>query len=163
MSRPLRIEFPDALYHVTSRGDRREDIFEDDDDRRAFLGTLAQVVAQFNCICYAWCLMDNHYHLLVQTPEGNLSKGMRQLNGVYTQASNGKWGQGKWGGKWGRVVNGVGVNGVRHHLPGEAAECADECDHEQAENAVQTQALVRRLGHFWLDRHASAGVCDVEN
>ncbi len=88
MSRPLRIEFPDALYHVTARGDRREDIFEDDDDRRAFLQTLSQVVSQFNWLCYAYCLMDNHYHLLIQTPDGNLSKGMRQLNGVYTQASN---------------------------------------------------------------------------
>jgi len=88
MSRPLRIEFPGALYHITSRGDRREDVFEDDEDRRAFLKTLAQVVEQFNWLCYAWCLMDNHYHLLVQTPDGNLSKGMRQLNGVYTQVSN---------------------------------------------------------------------------
>jgi putative transposase len=88
MSRPLRIEFPDALYHVTSRGDRREDIFEDDEDRLAFLLALGQVVAQFNWLCYAWCLMDNHYHLLVQTPDSNLSKGMRQLNGVFTQTSN---------------------------------------------------------------------------
>ena len=88
MSCPIRIEFPNALYHVTSRGDRREDIFEDDQDRQTFLSTLKQVGAQFNWICYAWCLMDNHYHLLVQTPDGNLSKGMRQLNGVYTQASN---------------------------------------------------------------------------
>jgi REP element-mobilizing transposase RayT len=88
MSRPIRIEFPDALYHVTTRGDRRENIFDDDQDRQIFLSTLEQVVTQFNWICYAWCLMDNHYHLLIQTPDGNLSKGMRQLNGVYTQASN---------------------------------------------------------------------------
>ena len=88
MSRPVRIEFPDALYHVTSRGDRREDIFDDDQDRHSFISTLAQVVTKFNWICYAWCLMDNHYHLLIQTPDGNLSKGMRQLNGVYTQSSN---------------------------------------------------------------------------
>jgi len=88
MSRPLRIEFPNALYHVTARGDRREDIFEDDEDRKLFLETLGEVIGQFNWVCYAWCLMDNHYHLLIQTPDGNLSKGMRQLNGVYTQASN---------------------------------------------------------------------------
>lgn len=88
MSRPIRIEFPNALYHVTARGDRREDIFEDDADRQMFLDTLAEVIEQFNWVCYAWCLMDNHYHLLIQTPDGNLSKGMRQLNGVYTQASN---------------------------------------------------------------------------
>jgi REP element-mobilizing transposase RayT len=88
MSRPIRIEFPNALYHVTARGDRREDIFEDDVDRYAFLDILANVVEQVNWICYAWCLMDNHYHLLIQTPDANLSKGMRQLNGVYTQTSN---------------------------------------------------------------------------
>lgn len=88
MSRPIRIAFPDALYHVTARGDRREAIFDDDQDRRQFLATLEQVVDRFNWVCHAWCLMDNHYHLLIQTPDGNLSRGMRQLNGVYTQASN---------------------------------------------------------------------------
>jgi REP element-mobilizing transposase RayT len=88
MSRPIRIEFPDALYHVTARGDRREDIFEDDADRQMFLSTLEQVITQFNWLCHAWCLMDNHYHLMIQTPDGNLSKGMRQLNGVYTQTCN---------------------------------------------------------------------------
>lgn len=88
MSRPIRIEFPDALYHVTARGDRREAIFEDDQDRQTFLLTLERIVTQFNWLCYAWCLMDNHYHLLIQTPDGNLSKGMRQLNGVTTQTSN---------------------------------------------------------------------------
>lgn len=93
MSRPLRIEFPNALYHVTARGDRREEIFEDDQDRRMFLATLEQVVDRFNWVCHAWCLMDNHYHLLVQTPDGNLSKGMRQLNGVFTQASNRRHGR----------------------------------------------------------------------
>ncbi|MEJ1959996.1 MAG: transposase [Nitrosomonadales bacterium] len=88
MSRPIRIEFQNALYHVTARGDRREDIFEDNEDRLMFLANLEQVITQFNWICHAWCLMDNHYHLLIQTPDSNLSKGMRQLNGVYTQASN---------------------------------------------------------------------------
>lgn len=88
MSRPVRIEFPDALYHVTARGDRREAIFDDNQDRQMFLATLEQVINRFNWVCHAWCLMDNHYHLLIQTPDGNLSKGMRQLNGVYTQASN---------------------------------------------------------------------------
>ena len=88
MSRPIRIEFPGALYHVTARGDRREDIFDDDVDRQAFLDIFAQVVKQFNWLCYAWCLLDNHYHLLIQTPDANLSKCMRQLNGVFTQTSN---------------------------------------------------------------------------
>jgi len=93
MARPLRIEFAGALYHITSRGDRREAIFEDDEDRLAFLATLAEVVERFNWVCHAYCLMTNHYHLVVETPDGNLSKGMRQLNGVFTQASNRRHGR----------------------------------------------------------------------
>ncbi len=88
MARPLRIEFPSAVYHVTSRGNARADIFADDSDRERFLTTLGQVVKRFNWLCHAYCLMGNHYHLLIETPEGNLSAGMRQLNGVYTQAYN---------------------------------------------------------------------------
>ena len=84
MARPLRIEFGGALYHVTARGDRREPIYEDDEDRRIFLQTLAGVVERFNWVCHAHCLMTNHYHLVIETPDGNLSKGMRQLNGVFT-------------------------------------------------------------------------------
>lgn len=88
MTRPLRLEFPNALYHVTSRGDRREDIFEDDDDRVRFLEILGAVVTDYNWHCHGYCLMSNHYHLIIETLDGNLSKGMRQLNGVYTQTSN---------------------------------------------------------------------------
>ena len=88
MSRPLRIEYAGALYHVTARGDRREDIYLDDEDRQAWLQQLAQVCRRFNWRCHAWCQMDNHYHILIETAEGNLSQGMRQLNGVYTQACN---------------------------------------------------------------------------
>ena len=88
MARPLRIEFEGALYHVTARGNRREVIYEDDEDREHFLSILGEVVGRFNWICHAYCLMSNHYHLVVETPDSNLSKGMRQLNGVFTQASN---------------------------------------------------------------------------
>ncbi|MGV6817946.1 MAG: REP-associated tyrosine transposase [Thiotrichales bacterium] len=88
MARPLRIEYAGALYHVTSRGDRREDIFYDDEDRTIWLDVFAQVCSRFNWRCHAWCLMDNHYHIVIETVEGNLSRGMRQLNGVYTQKSN---------------------------------------------------------------------------
>lgn len=88
MSRPLRLEFAGALYHVTARGDRREDIYEDDEDRDTYLTVLANVAQRFNWLIHAYCLMSNHYHLLIETPDGNLSKGMRQLNGVYTQYSN---------------------------------------------------------------------------
>jgi putative transposase len=85
MARPLRIEFPGALYHVTSRGNARQRVFLDDEDRETFLATLAWVVARFRWCCHAYCLMGNHVHLLIETPQPNLSRGMRQLNGVYTQ------------------------------------------------------------------------------
>ena len=88
MSRPLRIEFSGALYHVTFRGDGREDIYLDDLDRQAFLDILASVCDRYNWVVHAYCLMSNHYHLLIETPEANLSQGMRQLNGVYTQRFN---------------------------------------------------------------------------
>jgi REP element-mobilizing transposase RayT len=88
MARPIRIEYAGALYHVTSRGDRREDIYLTDQDRTDFLQILHQVCERFNWLVHAYCLMDNHYHLLIETPDGNLSRGMRQLNGVYTQTHN---------------------------------------------------------------------------
>ena len=88
MARPLRIEFPGAVYHVTSRGDRREAIFEDDFDRETLLGVVAQTMARFDAAVLAYCLMDNHYHFVLQTRRGNLSQLMRQLNGVYTQLYN---------------------------------------------------------------------------
>ena len=88
MARPLRIELAGGLHHVTSRGDRREDIYLNDADRRAWLETLSQVCSRFNWVCHAWCQMTNHYHMVIETAEGNLSLGMRQLNGVYTQTIN---------------------------------------------------------------------------
>lgn len=88
MARPLRLEFVGALYHVTSRGDRREDIYEGDNDRESFLSILDKVCDTYNWVCHAYCLMSNHYHLLIETPDGNLTRGMRQLNGVYTQTFN---------------------------------------------------------------------------
>jgi len=88
MSRPLRVEYAGALYHVTSRGDRREDIYEGDEDRRIFLALLGDVCERYNWVSHGYCLMSNHYHLIIETPDGNLSKGMRQLNGVYTKQFN---------------------------------------------------------------------------
>ena len=67
MARPLRIEFAGALYHITSRGDRREVIYDDDEDREVFLAVLAEVVERYNWICHAYCLMTNHYHLVIET------------------------------------------------------------------------------------------------
>lgn len=88
MARPLRLEFPGALYHVTARGNARQRIYLDEEDRRLYLELLGKEVEQQGWCCYAYCLMDNHYHLLIETPEPNLVAGMRRLNGVYTQAFN---------------------------------------------------------------------------
>jgi putative transposase len=88
MARPLRIEYPGALYHVTSRGNAREPIFLDDADRRLFLLRLGEAVECHRWLCHAYCLMTNHYHLVVETPEANLSRGMRNLNGRYSQSFN---------------------------------------------------------------------------
>ncbi|MFZ6642196.1 REP-associated tyrosine transposase [Undibacterium sp. TC4M20W] len=90
MARPLRLEFAGALYHVTSRGDRREDIYLDDEDRQEWFTVLAEVCDRFNWVVHAYCEMSNHYHLLVETVDGNLSRGMRQLNGLFTQRFNRK-------------------------------------------------------------------------
>jgi len=88
MVRPLRIEYPGALYHVTSRGDGGDVIYLDNQDRIMFIELLAEVCQRCHWLIHAYCLMGNHYHLLVETPEANLSRGMRQLNGTYTQRFN---------------------------------------------------------------------------
>lgn len=93
MARPLRIEFPGALYHVTTRGNARQAIFLDDEDRQRFLDGLTRVVARFHLLLHAYCLMDNHFHLMVETRDANLSRAIRHLNGVYTQAFNRRHGR----------------------------------------------------------------------
>jgi REP element-mobilizing transposase RayT len=100
MARPLRLEYPGALYHIAARGERRVSIFEDDDDRLRFLSLLAQEVQQQGWILYAFCLLNDHYQLLLETPEPNLVRGMRRLNGVYTQVFNRRHGRS------GRVLRG---------------------------------------------------------
>jgi REP element-mobilizing transposase RayT len=90
MARPLRIEFPGAVYHITNRGNDKRPIFLDNGDRENFLNLLERVNTRYHWICYAYCLMDNHNHLLLETLGRNLSIGMRQLNGVYTQTFNRK-------------------------------------------------------------------------
>lgn len=88
MSRPVRIEYPGASYHVTSRGIDQQHIFLNDNDRKVFLNIMSMVVDRFNWRIHSYVMMDDHYHLVAETPKANLSKGMRQLNGVYTQHFN---------------------------------------------------------------------------
>lgn len=88
MSRPLRIEYPGAWHHVMNRGRRSEKIFYTDHDRKSFIKILQEASELWNLRVAAYCLMDNHYHLLIQTPDGDLSRGMRHINSVYTQRFN---------------------------------------------------------------------------
>ena len=88
MARQLRIEYAGALYHITSRGNAREAIYRNNEDRTEFLSLLNNTCNRFNWYCHAYCLMDNHYHLLIETNTSSLSKGMKYLNGTYTQFFN---------------------------------------------------------------------------
>lgn len=88
MARPHRIEFPGALYLVTSKGTGELPVFQSDEDRFSFLNIFKQTVKRFNWRCHAYCLMDDHYHIVIETVDGRLAIGMRQLNGVYTQQFN---------------------------------------------------------------------------
>src|SRR5436190_504148 len=90
MSRPLRIEYPGAFYHVLNRGANRKSIFLDQVDRAIFFRTLKDSVNLWRIRVHAYSLMDNHYHLLIETPLGNLSRAMRHIDGIYTQRINRK-------------------------------------------------------------------------
>jgi len=81
MARPLRIEFEGAVYHVTLRGNARRPVFRDEEDREILLSTLEKVSKRYNLLCHAYCLMNNHYHLIIETPEGNVLQnfGLSQL------------------------------------------------------------------------------------
>ncbi len=76
MARKLRVQYPGAIYHVMNRGDRREPIFLTDSDRELFLETLSQACEKTDWLVHAWCLMSNHFHLVVETPRANLVAGM---------------------------------------------------------------------------------------
>ncbi|MBU2509011.1 MAG: transposase [Patescibacteria group bacterium] len=88
MPRPPRIEYPGALYHITSRGNEKKNIYTYDQDRMTFLDILHDATDEYNWICHAYCLLNNHYHILIETPDANLSAGMKQLNGNYAQIYN---------------------------------------------------------------------------
>jgi len=88
MARRLRLEYPGAIYHVMNRGDRREPIFRDDQDRMRFLATLGEACAKADWRVHAYCLMGNHFHLVLETPQGSLVAGMKWLLGTYTSRFN---------------------------------------------------------------------------
>jgi putative transposase len=88
MARPLRIEYPGAFYHITARGNERKDIFRDERDRERFLAYLETAVVRYEAVIHVYCLMNNHYHLIMSTPAGNLSQIVRHINGAYTVCFN---------------------------------------------------------------------------
>jgi putative transposase len=88
MARKLRVQYPGAIYHVMNRGDRRESIYEDDEDRSLFLETLGEACQKTDWEVHAWCLMGNHFHLVIETPRVNLVSGMQWVLGVYTNRFN---------------------------------------------------------------------------
>ncbi len=150
MARPLRIEYPGAFYHVTARGNARQNIFLDDEDRLRFLAIMGHVVSRFHLRLHAYCLMDNHFHLVVETPEANLSTAMRQLNGVYTQAFN-------------RRHKRVG-----HVLQGRFKAILVDRDSYLLElcryvvlNPVRTKTTRKANTYPWSSYHATAGVANT--
>ena len=88
MARKLRVQYPDAIYHLMNRGDRREPIFKDDADRKRFLETLAEACVKTQWQVHAYCLMTNHFHLVVETPQANLVPGMKWFLGTFTSRFN---------------------------------------------------------------------------
>ena len=91
MARALRIEYEGAVYHVTNRGNGQEMIYREEADWKAFLGIMSDVVSEFGWRIYTYCLMGNHYHLLLETPQPNLSQGMKELDQQYTRQYNWKY------------------------------------------------------------------------
>jgi len=91
MARPARYEYPGGVYYIRARGRCAKEIFRDESDRVRFLNILSEAVFRFRWLCHSYCLLNNHYHLILETPYGNLSRGMRQVNGIYTQAFNRKY------------------------------------------------------------------------
>ena len=90
MARKLRIQYPGAIYHIMNRGDRREPIFKDDHDRTGFLETLGEVCVKTGWLVHAFCLMNNHFHLVIETPQANLVAGMKWFLGTVTARFNRK-------------------------------------------------------------------------
>jgi putative transposase len=149
VARPLRIEFAGALYHVTARGNERKPIVRDDVDRELWLQRLERVCSRFGWLVYAYCLMDNHFHLLVETPVPNLARGMRELNGVYAQHFNLRHGRSGhlFGGRYGALL----VKRDSHLLEGARYVVLNP---ERMEDPT-----VRYDRYRWSSYRATAGIC----
>ena len=129
MPRVPRSVYPDGHFHATARGAGRMAIYRDDEDRLAFLGLVATVTDGFSWTCNAFCLMTNHYHLVLESTRVDLSAGLHRLNGVYAQAFNGRYG--RWG-----------------HVFGDRFWCRSLDEHE-----------LEQTCHYVLDNPVRAGLC----
>lgn len=150
MTRPLRLEFPGALYHVTARGDRRTSIYFDDNDRRRWLDILGLVCDRYNYVVHAYCQMGNHYHLVLETVEGNLSQGMRHLNGFYSQEFN----------KQHRLVGHV-FQGRYRAILAQKESYLLELARYVVLNPVRAGIVADPKDWKWSSYHASVGRCDA--
>jgi putative transposase len=147
VARRLREDLPDSIHHVFARGNRKQALFHDDRDRRTYLGLLAQTARRMRWRCLAYCLMDNHVHLVIETRDANLGAGMQRLHGTYAQGFNRRYGavghlfQGRYGSVritsdpqlW-AVVRYVAVN------PVEAGVCSAPDEYEWSSHPSTTRA-----------------------
>jgi putative transposase len=149
-----REEEPGAIHHVYARGNRRQDIFVDDNDRRAYLAMLRKVVRRHRWSCLAYCLMRNHVHLLIETPDPNLGDGMKRLHGPYAQGFNtrhkkvGHLFQGRYGAE--RVTSDAQLVATLRYIalnPVEAGSCEDARDWRWSSYAL----LVEGIAPEWVD------------
>lgn len=152
MSRPLRLEFPGALWHVTSRGNEQREIFRDDCDRRFFVNLLGEVVLYARWILHAWVLMSNHYHLMIETPILTLSKGMKKLNETYAQWFNHR--HGRVGHLFQGRFKGILVERESHLL---------ELIRYVVLNPVRCGAVRSARDYAWSNYRATAGLQDAES
>lgn len=152
MARPLRIEFPDALYHVTSRGNEQRPIFSDDVDRKMFLTFLGQAVQRFGWSLTAWVLMTNHFHLVIQTPEANLSRGMHWLNGTYAGWFNRRHGR-----------SGHLFQGRFHSFLVEKETYLRELLRYVVLNPVRAKMVARPEDYLWSSYRSTAGLEAADN
>ena len=150
MSRPLRLEFPGALYHITSRGNARQAVFHDDADRARFLSLLAREIFQQGWRCHAYCLMTNHFHLVVETPRQGLARGMQRLNGVYGQSFNRRHGR-------------VGhlLQGRYHSILVEKDSYLLELSRYVVLNPVRARMVAHAEAWAWSSFRATAGLAPV--
>ncbi|MGK2858630.1 MAG: transposase, partial [Thermoanaerobaculia bacterium] len=146
MARAMRIEFPGAVYHVTSRGNDRRNIFVDDDDRRQFLELLAEVVRRFAWIITGYTMLDNHFHLVLETPGPTLSRGMQWLNGSYAAWFNRR--HKRWGHLFGDRFHAFLVEKEAYYL---------ELLRYVVLNPVRAKMVDRPEQHAWSSYRATAG------